>query len=303
MEKELKSITKELKESTAKTYENSYKRLRVVLDIKDKRRPIKNMSLDKIVEQLEGVENPNTKYSMFVVVKKLFTSDSDKDKINELDQKIRGEKRDHQIKKNGTLKKELPTYKELSDAVKKETKPLKYLINFIFLKVNTRNMDVAYIDLHKSVENEDDLDKDRNHIYIKDNKAIFIRNKYKTFRSYGQKRNVINVKKFVDTVKNLLGDKDKVALFETKKGGAITVGSIGSYFKRYMLLGLKEGEIMKIVLKHIDESGSYDSMRRVAANRGTSIGTLLKEYDISNVKNPTNVITQNQDVKQEVSIE
>ena len=70
-----------------------------------------------------------------------------------------------------------------------------------------------------------------------------------------------------------------------------------------MILGLKEGEIMKIVLKHIDEEGSYDQLRRVASNRGTSIGTLLKEYDITNVKNPTNVITQNQDVKQEVSVE
>jgi len=303
MEKELKTITENLKPSTAKTYENSYKRLRVVLDLKDKRKPIKKLSLDNIIDKLNGVENPNTKYSMFVVIKKLFNSESNKDKIDELDKKIRDEKRDHQIAKNGNLKKELPTYKELSDAIKKETDPIKYIINFLFLKVNTRNMDIAYIDIHKSVENEDDLDKDRNHVYIKDGKAIFIRNKYKTFKSYGQKRNIISVKKFVDTIKSLLGDKDKVALFATKKGTPIAVGAIGSYFRRFMILGLKEGEIMKIVLKHIDEEGSYDQLRRVASNRGTSIGTLLKEYDISNVKTPTNVISQNQDVKQEVSIE
>jgi hypothetical protein len=303
MEKELKTITENLKPSTAKTYENSYKRLRVVLELKDKRKPVKKLDIDNIIEKLNKVENPNTKYSMFVVVKKLFNSESNKDKINELDKQIRNEKRDHQIAKNGELKKELPTYKELNDAIKKETDPLKYLINFIFLKVNTRNMDIAYIDIHKSVENEDDLDKERNHIYIKDGKAIFIRNKYKTYKSHGQKRNIISVKKFVDTIKTLLGDKDKVALFATKKGTPIAVGAIGSYFRRYMLLGLREGEIMKIVLKHIDEEGSYDSLRRVANNRGTSIGTLLAEYDITNVKNPTNVISQNQDVKQEVSIE
>ena len=303
MEKELKAITENLKPTTAKTYENSYKRLRVVLELKDKRKPIKKMSLNNIIEKLNGVENPNTKYSMFVVIKKLFNSESNKNDIDELDKKIRDEKRDHQIAKNGNLKKELPTYKELSDAIKKETDHIKYIINFLFLKVNTRNMDIAYIDIHKSVENEDDLDKDRNHIYIKDGKAIFIRNKYKTFRSYGQKRNIISVKKFVDTIKTLLGDKDKVALFATKKGTPIAVGAIGSYFRRFMILGLKEGEIMKIVLKHIDEEGSYDQLRRVASNRGTSIGTLLKEYDITNVKNPTNVITQNQDVKQEVSVE
>jgi len=303
MEIEIKTITESLKPTTAKTYENSYKRLRVVLELKDKRKPVKKLNLNNIIEKLNGVENPNTKYSMFVVIKKLFNSESNKNDIDELDKKIRDEKRNHQIAKNGNLKKELPTYKELSDAIKKETDPIKYIINFLFLKVNTRNMDIAFIDIHKSVENEDDLDKDRNHIYIKDGKAIFIRNKYKTFRSYGQKRNIISVKKFVDTIKSLLGDKDKVALFATKKGTPIAVGAIGSYFRRFMILGLKEGEIMKIVLKHIDEEGSYDQLRRVASNRGTSIGTLLKEYDITNVKNPTNVITQNQDVKQEVSIE
>jgi|TARA_R110001592_G_scaffold80529_1_gene239733 hypothetical protein len=303
MEKELKTITENLKPTTAKTYENSYKRLRVVLELKDKRKPVKRLDLNNIIEKLNTVENPNTKYSMFVVIKKLFNSESNRNDIDELDKKIREEKRDHQIAKNGNLKKELPTYKELSDAIKKETDPIKYIINFLFLKANTRNMDIAYIDIHKSVENEDDLDKDRNHIYIKDGKAIFIRNKYKTFKSYGQKKNIIGVKKFVDTIKSILGDKDKVALFATKKGTPIAVGAIGSYFKRFMMLGVKEGEIMKIVLKHIDEEGSYDQLRRVASNRGTSIGTLLKEYDITNVKNPTNVITQNQDVKQEVSVE
>jgi len=303
MERELKTITENLKPTTAKTYENSYKRLRVVLELKDKRKPVKKLDLNNIIEKLNTVENPNTKYSMFVVIKKLFNSESNRNDIDELDKKIRDEKRDHQIAKNGELKKELPSYKELNDAIKKETGQIKYIINFLFLKVNTRNMDIAYIDIHKSVENEDDLDKDRNHIYIKDGKAIFIRNKYKTFKSYGQKKNIIGVKKFVDIIKSLLGDKDKVALFATKKGTPIAVGAIGSYFKRFMMLGVKEGEIMKIVLKHIDEEGSYDQLRRVASNRGTSIGTLLKEYDITNVKNPTNVITQNQDVKQEVSIE
>ena len=303
MEKELKTITENLKPTTAKTYENSYKRLRVVLELKDKRKPVKRLDLNNIREKLNTVENPNTKFTMFVVIKKLFNSESNRNDIDELDKKIREEKRDHQIAKNGNLKKELPTYKELSDAIKKETDPIKYIINFLFLKANTRNMDIAYIDIHKSVENEDDLDKDRNHIYIKDGKAIFIRNKYKTFKSYGQKKNIIGVKKFVDTIKSILGDKDKVALFATKKGTPIAVGAIGSYFKRFMMLGVKEGEIMKIVLKHIDEEGSYDQLRRVASNRGTSIGTLLKEYDITNVKNPTNVITQNQDVKQEVSVE
>jgi len=310
MERELKKITTELRPTTAKAYDSSYKRLRTILELKDKRKPIKKLSLDDIIDKLNTVENPNTKYSMFVIVKKLFTSKSSKDKINQLDQKIKDEKRQHQIKKNGVLKKELPSYKELSDAIKKEEDPMKYVINFITFKVNTRNSDIAYIDIHKSVDNEDELAKDRNHIYIKDGKAIFIRNVYKTYRSYGQKKNIINVKKFVDMIKKILGDKDKLALFAKRNGQPILVGAIGSYFRKYMLLGLNEGEIMKIVLKYIDDmgKGGYDMLRRVANNRGTSINTLLKEYDISNVdEKPSNVIKQDvkqiQEVKQDINIE
>ena len=304
MEKELKKIIGELGDSSARTYSNSYKRLRVILELSDKRKPIKKMSLDNIINKLNTVENPNTKYSMFVVVKKLFFNEANKDKLNEFDQQIRTEKREHQIKKNGVLKKELPTYKELNNLVKKETDPIKYLINFIILKVNTRLSDIAYIDIHKSVENEDGLAKDRNHIYIKDNKVVFIRNVYKTAKTYGQKKNIIAVKKFVEMVKKILGEKDKTALFSKKNGSPIAVGAIVSYFRKYMLMSLTESEIMKIVLKHIDEAGSYDMLRRVAQNRGTSVATLLKEYDISFVKDePTNVITQNQDVKQDVTVE
>ena len=151
---------------------------------------------------------------------------------------------------------------------------------------------------------EDGLAKDRNHIYIKDKKVVFIRNVYKTAKTYGQKKNIIAVKKFVEMVKDILGEKDKTALFSKKNGSPIAVGAIGSYFRKYMLMSLTESEIMKIVLKHIDEAGSYDMLRRVAQNRGTSVATLLKEYDISFVKDePTNVITQNQDVKQDVNVE
>ena len=114
MEKELKKIIGELGDSSARTYSNSYKRLRVILELSDKRKPIKKMSLDNIIEKLNTVENPNTKYSMFVVIKKLFFNETNKDKLNEFDQQIRSEKRQHQIKKNGVLKKELPTYKELN---------------------------------------------------------------------------------------------------------------------------------------------------------------------------------------------
>ncbi len=99
MEKELKSILVNLGESTAKSYKGSYMRLRKLLDLKDKRKPIKKISLDYILEVIEAVENPSTRHSVFVIVKKLFDYESNKEKLDKVDKQIREDKRELQIKK------------------------------------------------------------------------------------------------------------------------------------------------------------------------------------------------------------
>ena len=303
MEKELKSIVDTLGTSTATSYTNSYKRLRTLLEMKDKRRPIKKMSVDFIIDKIGSVENPNTAHSVFVIFKKLFPTETHKEKMDKLDDTIRKQKRELQIKKNGVLKETIPTYSTVNTAIKIESNPKKYITSFLMLKVNTRNQDIALIDMHKDMNDESKLDKTRNHLILNGSKVIFIRNKYKTVKKYGVKRNIITVKKFADMVKDLLKDSDNVPLYSTKTGGRIISQSVGSYIRKYVVLGLNEGVIMKIVLKHIDDRGSYSELRRVSNNRGTSISVLLSEYDITNIAKPTEEIVQDQEVKQEVKVE
>lgn len=286
MERERKMLMLNVKPATGKIYETSYLRLRALLELRDKRRPVKKVPLELVIDKLNTMENANTKYSLFVIVKKIFYSEKTKETIDALDLKIRDEKRTLQVKKNVALGVGLPSYKELNDALKKESNPLTYIVNFLFIRVNTRNQDVAFIDLHKNVEDESALDKNRNHLILKKDKALLIRNVYKTRSTYGVLRNVISHSKFIINLMNLLGDKDKVRLFEKKDGSGIAATAIGSYFKRHQLLSLTEGQIAKVVLKYIDEKGSYDMLRRVSQNRGTSISTLLREYDISNINSP-----------------
>lgn len=304
MEKELKSIVDTLGASTATSYTNSYKRLRTLLEMKDKRRPIKKVDVDFIIEKIGSVENPNTAHSVFVIFKKIFPYENHKDKMDKLDEMIRKQKRELQIKKNGVLKESIPTYSEVNLAVKNEINPKKYITSFLMLKVNTRNQDIVLTDLHTNIEDETKLDKTRNHLILKDNnKVLFIRNKYKTVKKYGVKRNIIGVRKFADMVRELLKDSSTIPLYSTKTGGPIISQSVGSYIRKYVVLGLNEGVIMKIVLQYIDDRGSYSELRRVSNNRGTSISVLLSEYDITNVKPPTEDIVQDQEVKQEVSVE
>lgn len=301
MEKEKQSLVKELGESTAKSYAGSYERLRKILELKDKRKPIKKVSLDVVLEAIEKVDNPSTAYSVFVIAKKLFSYGDNKEKFDALDKNIKQRKREIQVDKNKNLSQSLPTYKEIGAAVKKETEPRKYITSFIMFKINTRNQDVALADLH--AKPKDQYDEKRNHLILDGNKVIFIRNIYKTARKYGQKKNIIAVKKFADAVKELLGDADTKPLFTRKNGEHISQASIASYLKRYVVLGLNEGLIIKAVLKYADEEGSYDMLRKISANRGTGVNVLLQEYDVSNIKEPSEVISQKQEVKQNVEVE
>ena len=220
-----------------------------------------------------------------------------------MDKKIREDKRTLQVSKNGVLDKTLPTYKELKTAIKNETNPKKYIVSFLMFKLTCRNMDIALASVH--AKPKENYDENRNHLIIDGEKVIFIRNKYKTVKKYGVKKNVINVKRFTEMIKTFLGDSEKKPLFSQRNGGEITGSAIASYLKKFIVLGLNEGQIVKIVLKHADESGSYNMLRNISNNRGTSISVLLSEYDISNLKPPSTEIVsdQTQEVNQVVEVE
>jgi hypothetical protein len=303
MEREQNNILKDISESTAKSYRGSYLRLRKLLELKDKRKPIKKISLADVLSAIRTVENPSTRHSVFVIAKKIFDYEKNKDVFDAVDKKIREDKRSLQVSKNGVLDKTLPTYKELKTAIKNETNPKKYIVSFLMFKLTCRNMDIALADLH--AKPKENYDENRNHLIIDGEKVIFIRNKYKTVKKYGQKKNVINVKKFTEMVKTFLGDSEKKALFSQRNGGEITGSAIASYLKKFIVLGLNEGQIVKIVLKHADESGSYNMLRNISNNRGTSISVLLSEYDVSNILEPSTEITndQTQEVNQVVEVE
>ena len=303
MERELNSILKDMTDSTAKSYRSSYMRLRKLMELKDKRKPIKKMSLADILKGIETIENPSTRHSVFVISKKIFDYEKNKEAFDAVDKKIREDKRSLQVSKNGVLDKTLPTFKELKAAIKNEMNPKKYIVSFIMFKLTCRNMDIALADVH--AKPKDSYDENRNHIIIDGAKVIFIRNRYKTAKKYGVKKNIINVKKYTDMVKLFLGDSEKKALFSQKNGGEITGSSIASYLKKFIVLGLNEGQIIKIVLKQADETGSYNMLRTIANNRGTSISVLLSEYDVSNISQPNTEITndQTQTVTQEVEVD
>lgn len=292
MNKEISSITADVKQNTATTYTNNYKRLRDALGLESNRKTVRSAGLKKVEEVLldESI-NSNARAGMLTVCKKIFSTDKDKEKINDIDMKIREHKRSHQVKKNGELTESLPSYKEMIAALKKVTDARKYIINWLFIHANTRNADVALIDLHRGNDSRrvdlDELDDERNHIVLQDGHALLVRHVYKTSKSYGTKKNKITSRSFIDKAREYMGDEIDRPLLTNKKGEAINPANFGSYLKPYRLMGLTESDIMKTVMRHVADKGSYNLLRKVSQNRGTSISTLLAEYDVTNITEPS----------------
>jgi hypothetical protein len=99
---------------------------------------------------------------------------------------------------------------------------------------------------------------------------------------------------FLSKVKEFLGDAEQKPLFTQRNGKPITPSSYTSYLKKVVIDGLTEAEIMKINMKHIDEKGDYNMLRKASNNRGTAISTLLQDYDMTNVSEPSNEISPDQ---------
>ena len=89
--KELEIITMNVGESTAKTYKSSYERLRRHLNLTDKRKPVKKLGLETLLEKLRDVENPSTKHSMYVIVKKLFAGEKHRVMLDKYEAEIRAD--------------------------------------------------------------------------------------------------------------------------------------------------------------------------------------------------------------------
>lgn len=289
MNKELQLIVADVKESTAVTYVNCYKRLRTELQITDKRKTVKSVGIDLVESVLFNEKiNSNARAGILTVVKKLFYQEQYSARIDAIDMKIRFQKRVLQVKKNKQLTKELPTYNEMISALKKVEDLPKYIINWIFIYANARNADVALIDVHQPAADSridiDSLDKNRNHLVLQDGYATLIRNVYKTVKTYGPKNNKIVARPFIAKLREYLAEDLTKPLVTNKKGEPIESNAFGAYLKKYRLLGLTESHIMKIVMRNVAERGSYNLLRKVSQNRGAGIQTLLNEYDLSNIK-------------------
>ncbi len=151
--------------------------------------------------------------------------------------------------------------KYLKDLDKNE-RHLDYVLLHLMWHYQCRNMDM----IGAVVDNESFIDNEKNWFVIHNHGVRWIRNSYKTSKTYKQK--LINItskvfKRNISKLKHVLKPNDNLHRVITN-----ATSGIG---------GITESKIAKI---HMLYNSSPDDLKKMRENRGTSVDTLVDNYDI-----------------------
>ncbi len=212
-------------------------------------------------------------------------------KLREYQQKLIIEK-DELIKdKNVDKLNDLPTFEYLEeklDEFDKFGKSLCYVLNYLLMYHGFRNKEFEKM---KLVENKKEFDKimknktkTHNSIYINPStKTVsFFIEIYKTADHYGNKLIEINNPIFLKNMKKLRIGVDNY-LWRKQDGSACSSSYISDRIAVYSIDNLREGNIFKICVKHLIDTKNFTALERVATDRGTSLTTIMKSYNIQRI--------------------
>lgn len=182
-----------------------------------------------------------------------------KTEISELLKKTNDEAFQIQKKNNDEL--ELPDIKNVKSLMNlylKQGMYKQYVVMYLLLHLNTRNLDLVA----KVTDNIDDVNNDDNWLYVRKSDVVFFRNNYKTKAKFGMKKDIIKGKRFhfaVSQLKELLRPEENIYRTVMKITGQIN-----------------ETTMMKLSLCN---NNTAKGIKKLSKNRGTAVETLVNNYD------------------------
>jgi len=200
---------------------------------------------------------------------------------------------DYQQKKNEKKeenKSDLPTSKELLAWENRQYIDgnwSAYIVVHLMRVLSLRNkdLDLKIIPATRSQRKGEAGDKN-NYLILRKKNAQMVRNDYKTFKMYGQKKNVLQSRKLNKAVRELIAErdlelgKDTIHLLSTKGGAKMNEESIAKKIRGYTFRGLSESDYNKIFVSEVAEVKDLKKLEKISNNRGTSLEVLLKEYHL-----------------------
>tara|TARA_R110002012_G_scaffold161812_1_gene324040 strand:+ start:14 stop:892 length:879 start_codon:yes stop_codon:yes gene_type:complete len=268
---------------TITSYKNAHRRLTDYLGS-----PIKDATQKEIIDAInELAGNPNTKASLLncgIVFYNLSELNNDlllKHKLT-ITEEINKHRNEKATEKSLTL----PTKSELEQRLKQlfiDERWNDFIILWLMINYNTRNADVnleIVNSIHKAKK-----DKTRNYLVRRKEDFVFIRNSFKTSRTYGSKKHFfksIHMNRAVKYFINQLPPDLPVFLIH-QNGEPLSDLSISNKIKS-ISGGLTESDINKIQVSAIQDFSDYKALQLMADRRGTDTDTLINHYNLNFLK-------------------
>jgi len=265
---------KDKSQATQKQYRIQYNKLYKLLD-----KPVNETSENKILEIVKEQSNVNNQQALLnigLAVRKLYGLSVKK--LEEFREKLKLKINESIKKKNIELKETLPSYDDLiqyTEMLWENSEWTDYIINYLLIHYQVRNEDLDFQIIKRK---KDANDPDKNYMWLQSGKVTYIRNRYKTDKTYGKKVNVITNKQFITAIRRVLGCQAS----ELKCGVFIPNRSaIAYYIQKATYKQLGESKYVKIVINHFRKN--LDKLKEISDNRGTDLKTILSYYDVENV--------------------
>jgi len=280
------TINNQLSDRTVISYKNLFTKF------EEMNKNIVTQSQTNIINYIDDYEaSTNTKLAMINVVIGL-RRHFDKKVEMMLTRKLQLMDDYKQVKNNTKEEKkgQLPTAKELiahENRLYIDGEWTGYIITHLLRVLSTRNkdLDLKIIAADRSKRKGVAGDK-QNYLILRSNNIQVIRNNYKTFKTYGQKKNLVPSRKLNKAVREMIAErdltlgKDTINLLSTKAGERLGEESIAKKIRKYTYRGLSEGDYNKVFTSAVAEIKDIKKLEKISNNRGSSLEVILQEYHL-----------------------
>ena len=262
---------KEISESSKKVYLSLLKRME-----KAKFKPPmrQNEKLTYVKEHVSSFENPNTRLDMLnliIVLRNI--KELSVEKLKEYRTELKQQQKAHQVSKMNDAGDKLMSYEDFKKALgeaylKNEWK--KYICNYLMMHYGVRNKDLNL----EIVKTKKEMTDGNNYLLLKKDKVIYIRDEYKTRLTYGKKTHEIHDNIFHECVK------------KAGVGKLIPEAQISNGLRKLYINKHNEAKIFKMMINHYYDKDDSASIKRLAADRGTSLSVVQGFYNVNAENDP-----------------
>jgi len=262
---------KEISDSSKKVYLSLLKRMQKV---KFKIPTKANEKIAYVKEHISSFENPNTRLDMLnliIVVRNVL--ELSVEKLKEYRSELKQQQKSHQVSKMNDAGDNLMSYedftKALGEAYKKEEWK-KYIVNTLMMRYGVRNKDLNL----EIVKTKKEMKDGENYLLLKKDKVIYIRDQYKTHKTYGKKTHEIHDKLFNEAVK------------KAGVGKLIPEAQTSNGLRKLYINKMGEAKVFKMMIDHYYDADEPASIKRLAADRGTSLSVVQGFYNVNAEDDP-----------------